>query len=646
MDYPETQATGVIAQETTPNEELPSPKIWDHVGKIHKDRTDECRRWVGCDIKEANYNRILGDLVYAQQNNTAKIHTHTLGRPGTPYDGSDHTRGTGPKQQVPLPSLWSLVSSEREAPTVKCRRRVGCGIHKAEFYRFSGVLILAEYNTAEIHALLLGPPGTPDQGNANARKTAPKHWLPAPLFWYLVSSEHEGPTDEFRCRFGCCCNREALLYRVHRASFSAEKNNTAKTNGLVIRPAGTPYEAGYSARGNTPKKQLLSASFWYHVSYEREESTKEHRRRVGCGIPKAKFYRVARVLVAAEENDTAKIPALIVGPPGTPYEGGFFQFLTKCPPDYRDSSPRVRLMITDAGRVRFGLRFYENVMACLGRLGSLYEETWISYRYLLNVVFLIKFLLTPEIAVSQGSDFAALLALGTPLSDKTRYNAVQPHKTTFVAVCDAVEQSPRPTTACPRYHRDEIVKYFPVFYAEYWRAAPASSRGTTSNQEPPPPNFLGLVSCDLEELADECRRRVGCGSTELEYYRVPGELVRAKENTTKIRALILGPPFAPHEGSASMQCPPTIASAESGAASRRWSSIALRECSSDPMRTTPRRFMHSSWDLRARRTKAAPARQAPCPTAASSSELLVPRPRAEDEGPADECRRGSGAPSK
>ncbi|KAH6921012.1 hypothetical protein HPB50_027999 [Hyalomma asiaticum] len=324
MEYPETQATGVLAQETTPNEELPSPKIWDHVGKIQKDRTDERRRWVGCDITEANHNRNLGDLVYAQQNNTAKIHTAHLGRPGTSYDGSDHTRGTGPNQQLPLPSFWSLVSSEREAPTVKCRRRVGCGIHKAEFYRFNGVFILAEYNnTAEIHALLLGPPGTPDQGNASARKTAPKHWLPAPLFWYLVSSEHEGPTDEFRCRVSCCCNREAQLYRVHRASFSAEKNNTAKTNGLVIRPAGTPYEAVYSARGNTPKKQLLSAYFWY----------------------------------------------------------------------------------------------------------------------LLNVVLLIKFLLTPEIAVSQGSDFAALLALGTALRDKTRYNAVQPHETTFVAVCDAVEES-------------------------------------------------------------------------------------------------------------------------------------------------------------------------------------------------------------
>ncbi|KAH6920612.1 hypothetical protein HPB50_028397 [Hyalomma asiaticum] len=507
MEYPETQATGVLAQETTPNEELPSPKIWDHVGKIQKDRTDERRRWVGCDIREANYNRDLGDLVYAQQNNTAKIHTLTLGRPGTSYGGSDHIRGTGPKQQVPLPSLWSLVSSEREALTVKCRRRVGCGIHKAEFYRFNGVFILAEYkNTSEIHALLLGPPGTPDQGNASARKTAPKHWLPAPLFWYLVSSEHEGPTDEFRCRVSCCCNREAQLYRVHRASFSAEKNNTAKTNGLVIRPAGTPYEAVYSARGNTPKKQLLSAYFWYHVSYEREESTNEHSRRVGCGIPKAKFYRVARGLVAAEENDTAKIHALIMGPPGTPCGDGFFQFLTKCPSDYRGSSPRVRLMITDAGRVRFGLRFYENVMACLGRLGSLHEETWISYQYLLNVVLLIKFLLTPEIPVSQGSDFAALLALGTALRDKTRYNAVQPHETTFVAVCDAVEESLRATTACPRYHRDDIVKHFPVFYEEYWRAVkgrvhfPDSSKKDSTERDASLYQF-GMI---LERLVATC----------------------------------------------------------------------------------------------------------------------------------------------
>ncbi|KAH6944518.1 hypothetical protein HPB50_003668 [Hyalomma asiaticum] len=419
MAYPGSKATGVNAQGTPPNEEPPSPKISDHVSKNAMVPTDECRRRGGCDIGEAKYNRILGELVYAQQNNTAKIHTLILGPPGTPYDVSYSARDTAPNQQISLPSFWFLVSSERTGPTGKWRRRVGCGIHKAEFYCVNGVFISAEHNnTAKIHAVILEPPGTPYRGNARARRTAPKHRLPSPRFWYLVSSEHEGPTDEFQCSVACSCKREVKFYRDHIASFSAEKNNTAKTNGLVRGPADTPYEVGDSPRGNTPKKQLRSACCWELVSYEREESTIEHRCRVGCGVRKAELYRVARVLVAAEENYTAKIHAITMGPPDTPYEGGFFQFLIKCPPDNPDRSI-LRLMTTDAGRVRFGPRFYQNVTACLGHLGSLYEATWISYRYLLDVVFLIKFLLTPGMPVSQGSDFAVLLALGTSLSDKT-----------------------------------------------------------------------------------------------------------------------------------------------------------------------------------------------------------------------------------
>ncbi len=41
-----------------------------------------------------------------------------------------------------------------------------------------------------------------------------------------------------------------------------------------------------------------------------------------------------------------QIHALITGPFDTPYEGGFFYFLIRCPPDYPIRPPRVKLMTT------------------------------------------------------------------------------------------------------------------------------------------------------------------------------------------------------------------------------------------------------------------------------------------------------------
>ncbi|KAH7960796.1 hypothetical protein HPB49_023402 [Dermacentor silvarum] len=212
-------------------------------------------------------------------------------------------------------------------------------------------------------------------------------------------------------------------------------------------------------------------NFWDPISYEHEEPTDECRRRVGCDIREIEFYRVPGVFISAEENDITKIHALILGPPGTPYEGGFFHFLMKCPPDYPNSPPRVRLMTTGAGRVRFGPSFCENGKVCLGLLGtSSAGPTWSSGQCLGSVLLSIKSLLTTENPVAQGTALRVLPALGRWLSGKICYNAVLQHETIRVAVCDAVEDCLRGTSACPPPLRDVILKHFPQFYGEYEKA--------------------------------------------------------------------------------------------------------------------------------------------------------------------------------
>lgn len=64
-----------------------------------------------------------------------------------------------------------------------------------------------------------------------------------------------------------------------------------------------------------------------------------------------------------------QIHALITGPFDTPYEGGFYYFLIRCPPDYPIRPPRVKLMTTGGGQVRFNPNLYRNGKVCLSILG-------------------------------------------------------------------------------------------------------------------------------------------------------------------------------------------------------------------------------------------------------------------------------------
>ncbi|XP_035510874.1 ubiquitin-conjugating enzyme E2 Z [Morone saxatilis] len=75
------------------------------------------------------------------------------------------------------------------------------------------------------------------------------------------------------------------------------------------------------------------------------------------------------MFVVPDPQDMTKIHALITGPFDTPYEGGFFLFLFRCPPDYPIHPPRVKLITTGHNTVRFNPNFYRNGKVCLSILG-------------------------------------------------------------------------------------------------------------------------------------------------------------------------------------------------------------------------------------------------------------------------------------
>jgi baculoviral IAP repeat-containing protein 6 len=51
---------------------------------------------------------------------------------------------------------------------------------------------------------------------------------------------------------------------------------------------------------------------------------------------------------------------MIVGPSGTPYEYGLFEFDLWCGPDYPHSSPNMLFKTTNGGRVRFNPNLYQD----------------------------------------------------------------------------------------------------------------------------------------------------------------------------------------------------------------------------------------------------------------------------------------------
>lgn len=101
--------------------------------------------------------------------------------------------------------------------------------------------------------------------------------------------------------------------------------------------------------------------------------------------------------VACRDDDVRQLHALIVGPPETPYEFGFFEFIFKFPRDYPIKSPHVTCITTNSGRTRFGPNIYNTGKVCLSILGTWHGEKgeeWSSAQGLESVLLSIQSLMS------------------------------------------------------------------------------------------------------------------------------------------------------------------------------------------------------------------------------------------------------------
>ncbi|KAL3278466.1 hypothetical protein HHI36_013784 [Cryptolaemus montrouzieri] len=140
------------------------------------------------------------------------------------------------------------------------------------------------------------------------------------------------------------------------------------------------------------------------------------------------------IYVVGDESDIRYVHAIIVGVMDTPYEGGFFYFLLKCPADYPILPPKVKFMTTDAGRVRFNPNLYKNGKVCLSILGTWTGPAWSPAQQISTVLLSIQSLMNEKPYYNEpGYDRER-----TP-GDAKRYNEYLRHETLRVAVCGMLE---------------------------------------------------------------------------------------------------------------------------------------------------------------------------------------------------------------
>jgi len=164
------------------------------------------------------------------------------------------------------------------------------------------------------------------------------------------------------------------------------------------------------------------------------------------------------MFIAPDPENITKIHALIVGPFDTPYEGGFFYFLIRCPPDYPIRAPRCRLLTTGNNTVRFNPNLYRNGKVCLSILGTWSGPSWSPAQCISSLLISIQSLMS-EKPYHNEPGFEHERTTG----DSKAYNEIIKHETLRVAVCEMLENE----NSCPKQLQEVMIKQFFDFYDYY-----------------------------------------------------------------------------------------------------------------------------------------------------------------------------------
>jgi len=93
-----------------------------------------------------------------------------------------------------------------------------------------------------------------------------------------------------------------------------------------------------------------------------------------------------------DETDMFKGYAMIIGPKGTPYEGGYFFFKFIFSNEYPFKPPKV-IYCTNDGTTRFNPNLYKNGKVCVSILNTWRGESWTSCQNIRSILLMLVTLL-------------------------------------------------------------------------------------------------------------------------------------------------------------------------------------------------------------------------------------------------------------
>ncbi|XP_054931797.2 uncharacterized protein [Dermacentor andersoni] len=369
-------------------------------------------------------------------------------------------------------------------------------------------------------------------------------------------------------------------------------------HGFPLKAAVKASMAERSAQSFALYSSHLLPAFLDPVSRRHEQPSPQCLQRVQRDLAEFAHHPPPGVFIEPEKEDITTIHAIIVGPEGTPYEGGFFHFMLKCPRDYPVEPPLARIMTTNSGLVGFNSNFRYNGKVCLSILGTSPGPQWSSAHSLESVLVSIQSLFIENPLASEpgiGHLVGHWLGRLSGYNDNLRYQTLR------VAVCDAVEACLLGTAPYPPALRETVVARFAENYAKYEKAvsdrhgssflctvlgtligksqqyeallprmqdfyghykhglplaaAVKASMAERSAQpcapyfEPPLPAIVDPVSRRHEQPSPQCLQRVQRDLAELARHLPPGVFVEPEEkDITTIHAIIVGPEGTPYEG--------------------------------------------------------------------------------------------------
>lgn len=198
-----------------------------------------------------------------------------------------------------------------------------------------------------------------------------------------------------------------------------------------------------------------------------------------------------------DETDLLKGYALIIGPEGTPYYGGFYFFKFNFPVDYPYAPPKVSYMTND-GVTRYNPNLYKCGKVCVSILNTWSGDKWSSCQTINSVLLTLCSLLNNSPLENepgqskQSKDFI-------PYQKSIEFSNIN------FSICEIIKKN-----------NNKIPKQFDVFY-------PFMVENFLKNYE----NILKLIDSKNEEI-DNQRVNIYNMNTNINYIELKKKIIKTK----------------------------------------------------------------------------------------------------------------------